>query len=194
MNKKVVAIALTCAMLLTCVVGGTLAWLTDKTDTVTNTFTIGDIEITLGETTGNSYDFVPGDTISKDPKVTVAADSEACYLFVNVIEANNEPSGLPANQPKVINYTVDSAWTAVPGHDGYYYIEVSAEDAATGKSWYVLTDNQVTVNTQVTETIGEVLEADTPTISFKAAAVQRAHIDSVAAAWEELPAEFKPAP
>ena len=49
MKKKSLALVLALAMIVVCVVGGTLAWLTDKTAPVTNTFTYGDIGIELTE-------------------------------------------------------------------------------------------------------------------------------------------------
>lgn len=58
-----------------CAVGGTIAWLTAQTDPVVNTFTYGDINIDLKETTGNDYKIIPGVDIEKDPKVTVKANS-----------------------------------------------------------------------------------------------------------------------
>ena len=58
-----------------CVAGGTVAWLVAKTDPVVNTFTYGDINITLAETTGPDYKIIPGKDIEKDPKVTVTAGS-----------------------------------------------------------------------------------------------------------------------
>lgn len=69
-----------------CAVGGTIAWLTATTEPVVNTFTYGKIKIELTETTGTEYKIIPGVNISKDPKVTVKADSEACWLFVKVAE------------------------------------------------------------------------------------------------------------
>ena len=71
-----------------CAVGGTVAWLVSSTDPVVNTFTYGDINITLGETTGNDYKIIPGVNIDKNPKVTVKGGSEACWLFVKVEEEN----------------------------------------------------------------------------------------------------------
>lgn len=70
-----------------CVAGGTVAWLVAKTDTVVNTFTYGNINIALAETTGTNYKVIPGTVIEKDPKVTVKAGSEACWLFVKVEES-----------------------------------------------------------------------------------------------------------
>ena len=74
-------------------VGGTIAWLTATTETVTNTFTTSDISIELAETTGDSYKIVPGATVNKDPKATVESGSEKCYLYVkitnNLVLSNN---------------------------------------------------------------------------------------------------------
>ena len=49
MKKKAWLSALAVVLVLCCAVGGTLAWLTQKTDAVVNTFTVGDINITLTE-------------------------------------------------------------------------------------------------------------------------------------------------
>ncbi len=45
-----------------CVAGGTVAWLVATTDTVTNTFTYGKINIALAETTGTDYKIIPART------------------------------------------------------------------------------------------------------------------------------------
>ena len=111
-------------------VGGTIAWLTATTAPVVNTFTVGDINIDLTETEGKqtdgSYKFkmVPGNTIAKDPKVTVEAGSEACWLFVKIEKSSNLDS--------FITYSVDEGvdkWTkltGVTGVDNVYYREVAA--------------------------------------------------------------------
>ena len=97
MNKKMIAAILACAMAVGATIGGTIAWLTDTTDEVVNTFTVGNIEIELtesdatkeGDINKKNYDFVPGDTLLKDPTVTVKSESEDCWLFVKVTVANN---------------------------------------------------------------------------------------------------------
>ena len=66
MKKKTLALVLALTLLVAGVVGGTLAWLTDQTAEVKNTFTVGDINIGLTETT-TDYKMVPGNTIAKDP-------------------------------------------------------------------------------------------------------------------------------
>lgn len=70
-------------------VAGTLAYLTDS-KTVKNTFTVGNIQMTLTETdindptgervTSNEYKIYPGQTYTKDPTVTILAGSEDCYV------------------------------------------------------------------------------------------------------------------
>ena len=84
--KKALFIMLSAALIVCATVAGTLAWLTDKTEPVVNTFTVGDINITLTESENLDLKMVPGQTITKDPKVTVKDGSEACWLFVKVEE------------------------------------------------------------------------------------------------------------
>ena len=146
-------------------VGGTLAWLTDSTQEVKNTFTTSDIEITLTESENLDLKMVPGFTITKDPKVTVKAGSEACWLFVKVEKSDNLDS--------FISYTVDSSWTALDGVTGVYYREVAATTADT--DFPVLTSNQVTVKKEVTKSQMEALKAENavqPTLTFTAYATQ----------------------
>lgn len=126
-------------------VGGTLAWLTAQTSKVTNTFTVGDINITLTETTGEEYKMVPGNTLSKNPTVGVTAGSEACWLFVKIEESTTLDS--------FISYSVDEGWNALDGVAGVYYREVSAETAAAGTTYAVLANNQVKVLDTVTKRV-----------------------------------------
>lgn len=172
MKKKVLSIVAV-VLVLCCAIGGTLAWLTDKTDPVVNTFTVGDINIELKETTTN-YKMVPGNTISKDPKVTVQANSEACWLFVKVEKSSNFDS--------FMTYDMADGWTALPGVTGVYYREVAATTAATDFS--VLKDNSVLVKDSVTKADLNALTRDTfPTLTFTAYAVQKDNIATATDAW-----------
>ena len=55
--KKKITLTVTALALVICVaIGATLAWLVDKTDDVTNTFTYGNIDITLTETWNTDTD------------------------------------------------------------------------------------------------------------------------------------------
>ena len=109
MKKKAWLSALAVVLVLCCAVGGTLAWLTQKTDAVVNTFTVGDINITLTETE-REYKMVPGNTIDKDPTVTVQAGSEACWLFVKVEKS--------ANFDTFMTCAMATGWTALAGQEG----------------------------------------------------------------------------
>lgn len=172
MKKKVLSIVAV-VLVLCCAIGGTLAWLTDKTASVTNTFTVGDINIELKETTTN-YKMVPGNTITKDPKVTVQANSEACWLFVKVEES--------AKFDSFMTYAMADGWTALPGVTGVYYREVAATTAATDFS--VLKDNSVLVKDSVTKAMLNGLSETTfPTLTFTAYAVQKDNVNSAADAW-----------
>lgn len=182
MKKKSIAVVLALVLLVCCAVGGVLAWLTDTTDSIKNTFTVGNVDISLTETTGNSYKMVPGQTIAKDPKVTVNANSEDCYLFVKVEEADNLPS--------FIDYSIDNDWTVLDGVDGVYYMTVTA--STDDQTFSVLTGDQVTVNDDVTKTMMDELNDETlPTLTFTAYACQSAGFDNALAAWN---ANFAPAP
>lgn len=175
MKKKTLALVLALTLLVAGVVGGTLAWLTDRTAEVKNTFTVGDINIGLTETT-TDYKMVPGNTIAKDPTVTVKANSEACWLFVKVTKSENLDT--------FITYAIAEGWTALPGVDGVYYREVPAP--AADQTFSVLADNAVTVKDTVTK---EMLTADgftNPTLTFKAYAIQKDHFTTAAAAWAEV--------
>lgn len=162
------------------VIGGSMAWLMTKTDPVVNVFTYGDIQLTLEETTGDRYKMTPGKVIAKDPKLTVIADSEDCWLFVKIEESAVEPLS------DYIEYTVADGWTALEGVPGVYYREVdhSADDQVFG----VLKDDQVKVKGEVTKEMLEKLnESNYPRLTFTGYAVQRdaniAEIDTAAEAW-----------
>lgn len=124
MKKKSVLLVLALVLVVSTVVGTTLAWLTASSGDVTNIFTIGDITIELkehklqtdgslgtDEVTENSYKIVPGATQSKDPFVRVKAKSEKCYVYVKV--TNN----LRIDGAIVAAPAVESSWTLVETRD-----------------------------------------------------------------------------
>lgn len=147
-------IALTlCLLLVVCAasIGGTLAWLTDTTDPVTNTFTTAGIDITLTETlnTDTNNDgtndkwqaqMIPGYSYKKDPTVTVTKNSVDCYLFVKFEETNNPSTYLTYTS----TLTADNGWKqgqgTGEGKDGVptnvWYREVTT--SASDQSWKLL--------------------------------------------------------
>lgn len=167
--KKKATIAVTALLLVLCfAIGGTLAWLKAETKPVVNTFTYGDINIDLSETTGDEYKMIPGNYITKDPKVTVDANSEACWLFVKVEKSANYADYLA-------NYTIADGWNELDGVAGVYYREVNATTAKAGTSYQVLKDDKVTVLDSVEKSDMEAIKngtVDKPTLTFTAYAVQ----------------------
>lgn len=132
-----------CALLLVAIsVGATVAYLTSQ-DSVTNTFTVGHVKITLDEAkvdaTGkevtpeervqaNTYKIFPGGTYDKDPTIHVDAASEEAYLRVKVVfegGAAADALGLPMLE---IFQTIDTAnW------------EIGAKEVGATDVTYVLT-------------------------------------------------------
>lgn len=165
MKKKIAISIVAVALVLCCAIGGTLAWLTDKTGPVTNTFTVGDINIDLAETTSD-YKMVPGNTIAKDPKVTVKANSEDCYLFVKVTKSGNFD--------QFLTYAMADGWTQYEGTTDVWYRTVPASNA--NQEFEVLKDSKVTVKGTVTKEMMTSSDFTNPTLTFKAAAVQTANL------------------
>ena len=164
-------------------VGGTLAWLTDKTDDVVNTFTVGDVDIDLTETTGNTYHIVPGANITKDPTVTVKANKEPCWVFVKIVEANWPTVTEIDGTTRKINYSVDSDWTALDGVAGVYYRDAGTLTA--DASYPVLTNNQVTVSSTLTKAEANAITTY-PTLTFTAYAIQKEGFTTAHDAWAEV--------
>lgn len=182
LSGKLVVAMLAVTLLIGCAIGGTVAWLTDKTGPVVNTFTYGDINITLAETTGSSYKIIPGVDIAKDPKVTVKANSEACWLFVKVEKAGT----FVANK---VTYSIATGWTQGDGTkipSDVYYRSVTAFN--TDQVFSVLSGDKITVSDELTKAEINDLNgaAKTPTLTFTAYAVQKDGIDTVEAAWEKV--------
>lgn len=177
MKKKTIALILSCVLVLGCAIGGTFAWLTAKTGPLVNTFTVGNVNIDLSETTTN-YKMVPGKDISKDPKVTVKVNSEACWLFVKIDESTN------AKFSDYMTYGVADGWTAVTGQTGVYYRIVDATSADI--DYPVLKDNKVSVKSGVTKGMMDGLnEANYPKLTFTAYAVQKDGFNTAEDAWAE---------
>lgn len=99
------------ALALSAATGFTLAYFTDYTQTDENTVTLGHVDISLAETStasegvlagvatddGFDYDNVmPGDVYSKEPVITVEADSQDCYVraLVTLTTTDSDEDGV----------------------------------------------------------------------------------------------------
>lgn len=88
MKKKTILVAAIAVMLVAAlVVGGTLAYFTDKSDAKVNTFTVGNVKIDLTENAWNAdadHTLVPGASYAKDPTITVKEGSQDAYVFLKL--------------------------------------------------------------------------------------------------------------
>lgn len=124
--KKLVAVGLILIVMAMLTVSPTISWLSSKSDTVVNTFAGGAISIRLDEAlvgtdgkaikgdeakrvTSNSYKYMAGATLDKDPTPTVLKGSEECYVFLCV---ENE-----LTEMFTMNYATES-WLKVAEKDG----------------------------------------------------------------------------
>ena len=178
-GMKTFVAMLALVLVIGCAVGGTVAWLVSSTNAVVNTFTYGDINITLGETTGATYKIIPGVNIDKDPKVTVKKDSEACWLFVKV----EEEGTFVANK---VTYSIADGWTKGDGTNIPANVYYRAVDAVTSDTDFaVLKDNKIYVSEELSKSEIPSITAQ-PKLTFTAYAVQKAGIDTAAAAWAKV--------
>ena len=141
-KSKVLLLMLCTAALSMAAAFGTLAYLMD-TEAVTNTFTVGQVQITLDEAdvddtdkdgytterdTANVYHLLPGQTYTKDPTIHVDAKSEDCYLFVKV---ENGIAAIEDEEKSIAGQMKDLGWAKVEGEDNLYVF-------AKGGSKYVI--------------------------------------------------------
>ena len=193
MKKKTFVLLLALVLIAGAAVGGTLAWLTATTGEVKNTFTTSNIEIELDESDNLDLKMIPGWTIAKDPKVTVKANSEKCYLFVKIEKSSNFDNFMTYEMAVDSNGTaIWTELTGVNGVNGVYYRVVDA--STTDQEFAVLKDNQVTVKDTVTKADMEALkaaDATLPTLTFTAYASQYMKNNTApftaAEAWENVP-------
>ena len=140
-RSKALVLTLCAVLLVVATVMGTMAYLT-STDTVTNTFTVGKVAITLDEAKvnqngeavtpavrvkANEYKLIPGHSYTKDPTVHVAADSEDSYIFVKV-ENGIAPFEV-AGDKAIANQIEKNQWNDLKGVTDVYYKEYTSANA-----------------------------------------------------------------
>ena len=181
MNKflKVIAIVLCAATLVVASVAATVAYLTMKTSTVENTFTSGNIEITLvQESQLNVPKMVPGQKFTVNPRVTVTGESESCYLFIKIKKSDNFDD--------FFSYEVvtgETGWTPLDDVSGVYYREVNYNVA--DQVFDVIADDQITARVDCTKQQYTELGGTPFNLSFTAYAVQKVGFANAEAAWVE---------
>ncbi len=189
-SQKLMLICLMLTLITVVTVVPTYSWLSSTSQPVVNTFAGGAISIKLDEAlvdtdgqaiegegaqrvNSNSYKYVAGAVLEKDPTPTVLKGSEECYVFICV------ENGL--NELFTINYDTQS-WLKVAEADGKtVYVYSTKVDASQSETDIVLNPifTTVTVSNELTaediETLGE------KTLSATAYAVQTKAITPEAA-------------
>ena len=185
--KKFIMPIISAVLICCCLVGTTYAWIVAKADPIINTFTAGNINISLSDTTTRNMTMVPGVKLTENSKAIVRANSEACWLFIKVKKTNSFDAYMECE--------MDSVWTklALENNPGYevYYREVASSD--TDQNFDVLESpyaegvgDEILVKPEVTKAQLEALNTHNyPTLTFTAYAVQRLKFETAAAAWVE---------
>lgn len=187
--KKSIALVMMAVLLVAASVMGTLAYLTSK-DSVTNTFTVGKVKITLDEAKvneygeadtpasrvkENTYKLIPGHAYTKDPTVHFAAGSEASYLFVKV---ENGITAIEADK-KIADQITVNGWTALDSVTGVYYQKVDANTGAAAIDYPVFGTFKLTDDAKVENYV-------TANVTVTAYAIQADGFTTAAAAWAEV--------
>ena len=207
-NSRKTLLMLACAVMLVLVsVMGTMAYLTSQ-DTVTNTFTVGNVQIKLDEAKANadgspvpnadrvkanSYKLLPGHTYAKDPMVTVLKGSESSYVKMTVTFAK------AAELDKIFAPNGANMISIFNGYDSTNWIykgntEDTKANTRTYEFWYkekvnALNDNvvldalfdSITVPGSITNTQLATIEG--MTITVNAYAIQADGFANAEAAW-----------
>ena len=190
--KKTLTVIIALVLVVVMSVAGTVAYLTSRA-TVTNTFTVGNVAITLDETkvdeygvaitgeqagrvTSNTYKLIPGQPYTKDPIVHFQPDSEASWLFVKV---ENGISSIEADDNPIAAQIVANGWTALTGEEGVYYKKVDANTTSVAVDYAVFGSFTLKGDANVADYDGK-------TIVVTAYAIQAAGFNTAEAAWTEV--------
>ena len=169
-------------------VGATLAYLSDNTGTMTNTFKFGALEVTQQETDGETTvndsgsltyaDLVPGDTVKKEVKISLTDHKVNAYVYVAVKNSNETLVKYGNGDDEAFKAGVGSDWREVEsdqvsGYDLYVYTgNTEAAKAVTN-----FTDSVLFANAQVQDAgTGSDTVGDDTTIKIASYAIQADHV------------------
>ena len=175
MRKRYISLIVGAVLLIAVSVGATYALLVTSSNAVVNTFTVGGVDITLTETTGDKYIMTPGVEVPKDPTITVLANSEDCWLFVKLEKENDFDT--------FCTYEIADGWKAFDGDATVFYRLV--RKSHTDQAFMVLKNNRISVKDSLTEEQLDLVK-DNPKLNFVAYAVQSDGVTTIEEAWQAL--------
>ena len=206
------------AMLLVCVlsVSATLAYLFKQSETVTNTFSVGNVDISLDEAdvdnstpdkdrdTENKYKLTSGATLAKDPTVHVSKYSEESYIFVKVVVTDAVKNVLVDDSDTgSIASQMASNWKPLDGEANVYYYKdtvsgLNPDGTAGNKEVDLVVFNTISVKKSATGAQLAQAAVAGESISVTAYAIQadtikvasKTHAENASAAWTALEGEL----
>ena len=188
--KKTLTVLLALVLVIAMSVAGTMAYLTSQAS-VTNTFTVGKVAITLDETdvdaygkkdgdtrvTENTYKLIPGHPYTKDPIVHFQPESEASWLFVKVENGIKDIVAATTIEDQIKN----NGWTPLTDTENVYYKSAPANNGTDAKVVDYPVFGSFTLKGDA-----NVAAYDGKTIVVTAYAIQADGFDTAAEAWTEL--------
>lgn len=179
-NRKKLAGLLTIGLLLLVGIAGTFAYLTDKTAPKANTFTVGKVGITLTEPKWDAvttHKITPGAVLDKDPTITVAANSETAYVFVELAFTDS----LTKYTASVgINYNADWTLLKTDGNKKIYVYKTTVATKDTPTALAPVFSQLTFANALTAANLDELKDAK---ITVTGYAIQATGFNDAAAAW-----------
>lgn len=190
-RTKALLLAMCAVLLVASTVVATVAYLTFTTGVVKNTFTVGNVKISLDEApvdgdgraisgervTANNYLLYPGKEYDKDPTIQVATGSSDCWLFVKVVD---EIAAIQDADTVAAQMTANG-WSLVSGTSNIYAYNTkccsAGDEVVVFESFKIKSD---VTNEQLAAYAGK-------TITVQAYAIQAEGFDTAEAAWAAAP-------
>ena len=132
-SKKMLVLLAALLLVFTVGVGGTLAYLIDRTEDVTNTFTPSEIKLAIDEEGWNTGNFVKSNVTVRNVKEN-SNDTKATAAYIRaaiVINWKDEQGNVYGKAPvEGVDYTIlyGSEWEK--GNDDYYYYKNEVQPGA----------------------------------------------------------------
>lgn len=209
---KVLCLVMCALLLITGSVFLTLAFLSDTTETVINTFTVGNVSIELNEAkvdlygepvpnadrvTKNDYKLIPGEEYTKDPVITVKEGSEPAYVYLGLAIDSKVAAVIDTSiaDHSIADQLAAKGWhrLTIEGSDAFW---TDSNDGSTSYNIYYKEQPVVALNDDVevetfksfrvkdNPTDQQLEAADGKTIKVKAFAVQSYNTDGHENAWK----------
>lgn len=194
-NMKKRLVALLCAVVIVATsVAATVAYLTDS-ETVVNTFSVGQVHMTMDETDvkpdgtkdtdtrvkENTYHLLPGRKYIKDPVIHIDADSEDCYVFVKVDNQIADYESKDADYESIAKQIENNGWATLDGVEKVFYKVYTKGQA--DKDLEVF--EEFKIDTMANDVGGwDDIDPQTTKVNVTGYAVQKAGFGTAKAAWD----------